>query len=1062
MQVQGCYAFKSSSFSPGNGGALSLQSHQGFSKVLFRIQMGGHLKQRSVAKVNITSAFSANTNANSPQCIAEYSYNGNRPTGRRNKLRPKLLKTLPHTQTETIIHSDQRPNVKSDNFDSCNKDFKNLEASTSGGEAMIAAMDETFSGEAVTASMDETFSGLNLQDGEDFINDFTDKNKYIDDDIHEINVEKEALKNDSSLKDKLGKLLGSWKDWYVQYKRDVLAWGVGNTPIFVVYKSGKGEVKVSINTDEIWNRCVAHPFGKDETRTTSLRLKIAEAKQHARAIERGVIKPPRNSSIYHFLDTGKEKGGILESAINRTTFSSVIGTFPAPRVLGNLQFGFFVLSCSVFVWAAWKFVMGYGSFSVEKDKLKKKQLALESLRSYMVKNRVEFEQRVQEVQDMARQVRIVEQNTFEKSDLNLKTVGTNSKEGRKKGDKPLNSKALRKNNHDVRDPDTSDSSIIGGNDRSTKPNEANIHVENNLSFQQGSEGSGSIDFRENRNRNQKSKKTVQPNVDLLQHRQSSLEKAACIATKETVSALHTKKGLDKDKRSSRKRFTENGSQKIILPVTTGVKQPRELVRSKHGKHSNKFTDASNLSNKSNFHVDRERTKQKDAIIKEKINSNGRIKKKKNRKLKPLFRKEARVVEEKIGGKKVLENVSASCLGTAESKTKLDLVNTMDKRLHIEPENGVLQGDYVLLQKEEEFKWMRDEVLRKIVSKVQTNNIAGREPSDGLLSEEELLFFRGLQRKFEREGESVKAWIKERVENLNYDKAVSWVDGSSIFSAIFLKDSTNKSRSIVSSKNNKDRKMFTTEKMIVDEEQPSFISESIPVSVSSSLTSTDFSSMGTDANCKSQSWMHMPPAEELVEYASFSTEEKLKNNEIIRDSEMVGQKKAVSKNNEYNQEMKKHLWWLDLPYVLCIGLQRNDEDNVLKGLYSLEMAPVSECSSRPQHTIAFEDHADARNFCYILQSHFHELGDTSAHVIPLSTKDFYEEAKSTSLKVTVIKKGALQLYVGQPLKEVEGRITDIGTAIYNEKKREDHEIDSVVKDVYGNKRSITERNRRKSA
>ena len=89
----------------------------------------------------------------------------------------------------------------------------------------------------------------------------------------------------------------------------------------------------------------------------------------------------------------------------------------------------------------------------------------------------------------------------------------------------------------------------------------------------------------------------------------------------------------------------------------------------------------------------------------------------------------------------------------------------------------------------------------------------------------------------------------------------------MFYAIFLKDATNESRSIMSSKN-KDHKMLTTEKMRVDKERPSFISKPIPVSLFSPSTSTGFSRMRMNANCTSHSALDMPPAEELVEYASF--------------------------------------------------------------------------------------------------------------------------------------------------------------------------------------------------
>jgi len=43
--------------------------------------------------------------------------------------------------------------------------------------------------------------------------------------------------------------LHSWKNWHAQYQKDIWIWGVGKTPIFLVYESGNGKVKVSFNED---------------------------------------------------------------------------------------------------------------------------------------------------------------------------------------------------------------------------------------------------------------------------------------------------------------------------------------------------------------------------------------------------------------------------------------------------------------------------------------------------------------------------------------------------------------------------------------------------------------------------------------------------------------------------------------------------------------------------------------------------------------------------------------------------------------------------------------------
>ncbi|XP_077218412.1 ABC subfamily C protein isoform X2 [Tasmannia lanceolata] len=73
----------------------------------------------------------------------------------------------------------------------------------------------------------------------------------------------------------------------------------------------------------------------------------------------------------------------------------------------------------------------------------------------------------------------------------------------------------------------------------------------------------------------------------------------------------------------------------------------------------------------------------------------------------------------------------------------------------------------LAVKEEESLLLRDEVLKRIVLKVMANEEAGREPYSGFDSEE-MSFFRALERKFEREGESAIRWMEMSVGSVDLD------------------------------------------------------------------------------------------------------------------------------------------------------------------------------------------------------------------------------------------------------------------------------------------------------
>lgn len=56
-----------------------------------------------------------------------------------------------------------------------------------------------------------------------------------------------------------------------------------------------------------------------------------------------------------------------------------------------------------------------------------------------------------------------------------------------------------------------------------------------------------------------------------------------------------------------------------------------------------------------------------------------------------------------------------------------------------------------------------------------------------------------------------------------------------------------------------------------------------------------------------------------------------------------------------------------------------------GFYSLEMAADLELDPKQYHVIAFEDAADCKNLCYIIQAHMEMLGNGNAFVVPRPPK-----------------------------------------------------------------------------
>ncbi|KAA8516181.1 hypothetical protein F0562_019360 [Nyssa sinensis] len=177
----------------------------------------------------------------------------------------------------------------------------------------------------------------------------------------------------------------------------------------------------------------------------------------------------------------------------------------------------------------------------------------------------------------------------------------------------------------------------------------------------------------------------------------------------------------------------------------------------------------------------------------------------------------------------------------------------------------------------------------------------------------------------------------------------------------------------------------------------------------------------------------------------------KLNKIKREMELFGPQAVVSKYQEYAEEKEEdYLWWLDLPYALCIELYTYEKGEQKIGLYSLEMAADLELTPKQYHVIAFEEPGDCKNLCYIIQAHMEMLGSGNAFVVARPPKDVFREAKANGFSVTVIRKGELPLNVDQTLEEVEEQITEIGSKMYHDKITRERSVDisSLMKGVFG--------------
>jgi hypothetical protein len=865
----------------GRGTALRFQSQMGFALVFsggFKLprRLGNPPQKHrcivKISKVNITSTLSTNS-AN----FAEYRHPG--AIRRRNALRPKLLKTL--QKPKIIIETNDNSKVDAGNSepivgDNSKGEIGDSEAIVNGVEAItdensklsiarpepningirnisddyleavnevesfrfgnteVAIMSSELSANAIPVefSPDEN-AEIHIGSSECNINGtrmITNPEPESDTENHigrnsAIESQKMGMEiGNSKFIAQAGKMWDSWKNWHAQYQKDIQIWGVGQIPIFLVYESGNGEVKVSVNEDEIRNRCVAQPFlsyRPDEAKISNSHTKIAQAKQLAEDIEAGIVKPQRNSTLFEFVNTEKndlKKWGMLGSFVSQA--SSVIG-HPSP-VFRTSKIGFVVLISSVLVWGAWKYIFCNGQVGDEDIYKEKHKIAnsttinaknaggISALNSQneravgkeaevrntaLVMNsssngkppldEIEFNKKIQEIQAMARQVRMIEKQSYEDFSeqqdgdypSNSRTMGRITDGIRGDEDSPSNLNMMITEAHDYRNPDESNLNSLGNSGKINTKKEVNNHLQSTLlfrqaglkKFSQGTVGNASSHFREDQNSDTTSKETGKPELDTLQYGQSSTEKAAENERKESLDGRRVKKGLGKKNGFGANRSSLKSSQRIKPRVIKSVKEAREIIAHRRGKHGDKSRDTSNPHDKKYFSAESVDTIKSTAITKEEISSNVRVDSESNEKLKLTFKEAENESEEKVASAKALEDVSLKHLETAQGKANMDSENKRGTGSETRSETNVQDGNNSLSPEAEELEWMRDEVLRKIIFKVQDNEKAGREPLHGLVSEEELLFFRGMERKFEREGESVKIWIKERVENLTNGK-----------------------------------------------------------------------------------------------------------------------------------------------------------------------------------------------------------------------------------------------------------------------------------------------------
>lgn len=423
----------------------------------------------------------------------------------------------------------------------------------------------------------------------------------------------------------------------------------------------------------------------------------------------------------------------------------------------------------------------------------------------------------------------------------------------------------------------------------------------------------------------------------------------------------------------------------------------------------------------------------------------------------------------------------------------------------------------------ELEWMKDDNLREIVFQVRENELAGLDPFYSMDDEDKAAFFKGLERKVEKENEkllNLHGWIHSNVENIDYgtdgislydppDKIIPRWKGPPIEKdPEFLNNFVEQRKVFFAENAGSHYPMKNDEQVSLQESKESLPHESPSTSSAvfdpkkkfhdgaskRSKTIIESSDGSIKASKKSgkEYWQHTKKwshgflesynaetdpevksamkdigkdldrwitDKEIQESADLITKMRERNKKFMekrleklkREMELFGPQAVVSKYREYGDEKEEdYLWWLDVPFVLCIELYTTENEEHKVGFYSLEMAADLELEPKQYHVIAFEDPGDCKNLCYIIQAHMDMLGNGHAFVVARPPKDAFREAKGNGFSVTVIRKGQLQLNVDQTLEEVEEQIIEIGSKIYHDKITQERSVDisALMKGVFG--------------
>ena len=673
------------------------------------------------------------------------------------------------------------------------------------------------------------------------------------------NLNNDSVKENDSVEESKSKVLGEsvllneLEDWVNQYRKDAEFWGIGSGPIFTIFEDSDGNVeRVVVSEDEILRRS---GYGETED-LTEVNLKISHAKSLAREMESGKNVITRNSTVAKFVVSG-EKSGVVNAILNITLPPDF------PKKLSRV--GFSVFCGFVVVWAVKK-LFTTGNREVELTSLEKEMMR-RKMKSRMEKEEVEkgsievvqpsseppmvsaerpkldqeelmscilrmkddaaskdFDDKIQEIREMARRAREIE--------------GGNPSLVDGDGD--------GEENQIVIEELFDDAEVIEQHkeEDAKSPTDLSKGAPVQVMGINGTRKSSSIGEKERddiglssepspKNKDMQALTALSASYD----RQSTTQdREDSENTSDFKAAIEATQSLDSH--YSQTSMPKKGSTSKIPRIITSVKEARDYLSKKYDEQEPQVRAAQEsrddlrllngraLVNNSSYGLDMNNNLFDPSVVRATSDSIAAANACDEGKLsidKELISDTRQVLESDDNDPEDLEEE----IGVINLQTPRDSMyhegdasfpergpsvneeNWMEKNFdQLEPVIKKIgegfRDNYVVAREkvnqelnmslevpeleygedQGELEWMKDDNLREIVFQVQENELAGRDPFYSMDDEDKAAFFKGLERKVEKENEkllNLHGWIHSNVENIDYGTGSSFYwDSLNIF------------------------------------------------------------------------------------------------------------------------------------------------------------------------------------------------------------------------------------------------------------------------------------------